>query len=275
MYSLTPPTRDGLADYDNIAAKRRTGANLLLEQRPAIVTAYANYLAEFGKGSLLHPIPVSPEIAKALEDNFDALKKGRSHESVRDEILDSTPSDSCPYCNMSDVDTIDHALPKSVYPEFSILALNLIPACGACNLRKGQSCHVKSGYDLMHPYFVCIPDEPILFAEVMVDVEAVTWRFYLQNNAAMGDAEFGSIEKLFNLLDLARRYSRYSVGEIGDRAGHFDELHSRGGADTLRSYLEKEAASSRESRGNNYWKTALLHGLADNDPFCDGGYKKL
>lgn len=275
MYSLTPPTRDHIADFDNITARRPSVASLLAEQRPAVVTAYKNYLAQSGKGSSLHPISVTAVGADALRNNFDALDRGRSHAYMRDEILASAPSDYCPYCNISPVDTIDHALPKSVYPEFSVLAPNLVPACSACNRDKSDVCHQTSGYDLMHPYYVSIPDEPILFAEVTVHSQAIAWRFYLRNDVAISQLEFMSIQNLFIHLDLADRFYRQSAGDILDRAGHFDELHKSAGADALRDYLSKEADSSRKSRGNNYWKTAILRALADNDPFCDGGYKNL
>ena len=275
MYSLTPPARDNIADFDKIAERRRSATDLLMTQRPAIVTAYANYLAQSGKGSSLHPIPVTAAAAKALRDNYDALERGRSHQCIRDEILDSAPSDFCPYCNISIVDTIDHVLPKSRYPEFSVLALNLVPACSACNKDKRDVCHQTEGYDLMHPYYVHIPDEPFLFAEVSVENQAIAWRYYLKNSAAISHSEFTSIQNLFTLLGLADRYYRYSVGDILDRAGHFHAMHKSGGSAALRDYLSKEADSSRRSRGNNYWKTAILCALADNDLFCDGGYKKL
>ena len=39
-------------------------------------------------------------------------------------------------CHTSEVDTLDHYLPKSKYPSLSINPLNLIPICNKCNKTK-------------------------------------------------------------------------------------------------------------------------------------------
>ena len=81
----------------------------------------------------------------------------------------------------------------------------------------------------MHPYFVQIPDAPILFASVVVEEREVTWEFYLQQNRHIDDGQFESIDNLFKLLGLADLYYQVSVGDIIDRTGHLNELHQGGG----------------------------------------------
>ena len=141
--------------------------------------------------------------------------------------------------------------------------------------RRVTSASKKTGLNLMHPYFVHIPDEPILFAAVAVGAREVTWEFYLQQNGGIEDDQFESIENLFNLLDLADRYFRISVGDIMDRTAHLDELHQAGGLTEIRRYFREEANSARRRRGENYWKTAILRALADSDDFCAGGHRLL
>ena len=63
----------------------------------------------------------------------------------------------------------------------------------------------------MHPYFVEIPSDPILFAEVLIDTQRVSWDFYLQKNSSINDADFESVENLFQLLGLSELYSQVSV----------------------------------------------------------------
>ena len=276
MYSLAVPTRNGIEVFDNIVARRESDARTLLNRHRAnIANAYGNYLTHSGNGVLLDPINIDDEVAEVLKANFRLLDKGRSHSFVRDEILGSARFDACPYCNATTVDSLDHALPTTVYPEFTVLAQNLVPACGPCNRKKGQECFKKSGMNLMHPYFVQIPDAPILFASVVVEEREVTWEFYLQQNGHIDDGQFESIDNLFKLLDLADLYHQVSVGDIIDRTGHLNELHQGGGAAEVRRYFEMEADSSRKSRGENYWKTAILRALAKSADFCNGEHQLL
>ena len=87
-----------------------------------------------------------------------------------------------------------------------MLAQNIVPSCDRCNRIKGSTCFKTSGKELVHPYFVEFPNNPILFASVVVEDQSVTWKFYLQNNADIDDVTFTSIENLFSLLSLADLY---------------------------------------------------------------------
>ncbi len=276
MYSLDPPTRNGMEDFDSIVARRNNDAAVLLNRnRGDIATAYGAYLIQSGNGTLLPPIDIGEDVAEELKANFRLLDKGSSYSFLRDEILSSAHLDACPYCNFTNVDTIDHSLPRAVYPEFSALAQNLVPSCGPCNRKKGENCFHSSGLNLMHPYFVGMPGEPILFADVLVTEAQVTWQFYLQRNSSISGTDFDSIANLFNLLGLATFYYRISVGDIIDRKGHLEALHLAGGAVEVERYLHLEAESSRKSRGENYWKTALLRACARCSEFCDEGFRRI
>ena len=276
MYALAPPIRDGLADFDDIVSRRRVEARELLNlNRNHVADAYKDYLAHQGNGVSLDPINIADDLAEALKANFDLLDSGRSYDFLRDEILASAYLDACPYCNTTPVESLDHALPRAVYPEFSVLAQNLVPACVTCNRKKGDHCFKKTGLNLMHPYYVHIPDTPILFASVAVGGRQVTWEFYLEQDGAIDDGLFESIKNLFNRLELAERYSQVSAGAITDLTGYLDELHQSGGATETRRFLQKVGDSARRRRGENYWKTAIFRALAANDDFCDGGHRLL
>lgn len=80
----------------------------------------------------------SKAILQALgyENNF--IKKGNKWGAYKyTELLDLC---TCPYCNIDDASTydesraeLDHFLPKSRYPYFSMSIYNLIPSCHRCN----------------------------------------------------------------------------------------------------------------------------------------------
>ncbi|MXZ91547.1 MAG: HNH endonuclease [Chloroflexi bacterium] len=265
-----------MADYDSVVARRHNATkDALAQHRGAVAGALADYLKFSGNGSSLQPIPVTPAVSHALETNFDLLDSNGSHSSIRDEILGSAHNGACPYCNSATVDTLDHVLPKTVYPEFSVLAQNLVPSCGTCNRKKGSTCFHSSGLNLMHPYFTKVPNDAILVVDVVVTNQEVTWRFSLQQSASIANDDFALINNTFTLLELADRYSDVSVGEIIDAISGFDDFYADGDPTAVRAFLQKLAVGSQNSRGPNYWKTVILQALADSDAFCAGAYRTL
>ncbi|WP_143273863.1 HNH endonuclease [Bradyrhizobium canariense] len=62
---------------------------------------------------------------------------------------------SCPMCGSSVTGALDHFLPKETFPEFSVMAANLVPACTSCNSSvKGSTYKGESPEEwLIHPYF--------------------------------------------------------------------------------------------------------------------------
>lgn len=69
----------------------------------------------------------------------------------------------CPSCGESGKPgTLDHYLPKSEYPELSVVIANLTPMCSECQGRKGVDYKSATGEKLfLHPYFDAI-DEPLV-----------------------------------------------------------------------------------------------------------------
>jgi hypothetical protein len=276
MYSLSPPGREGLVDFDSIVARRGANAKVILEKVHAdIAKAYCDYIEVLGNGALIGPLSLGEVAAQELRANFRLLDRRRSHGYIRDEILSIAQWDLCPYCSVTMVDSLDHVLPTSICPEFAVLAQNLVPACTRCNRMKDDACFKKSGKNLAHPYFVKIPYNPILFASVVVGKNAVTWTFYLQSHGDIDDATFECIKNLFTILNLADLYIQYSTVEIMERWENLDTMYKTGGTAALQGYLEREANSVQKIQGENYWKTVILRSLAQSNPFCNGGYQHL
>ena len=276
MYTLPVPGRDALADFDRIAASRRQPAKDVLQlARPNISEAYATYRACAGDGRALQPIAVANELKGYLQANFDLLDRRGSQHVIRDEILSSARYGRCVYCNYGPATSLDHALPRSVYSEFSVLAANLLPACERCNRKKGDTCYWRDEVTLPHLYFDTIPSTRILFVRVSVGPDTVGWDYYLQPDVSVDGDMFASIDNLFRVMELADLYRLVSVGDISERATHMDDQYGAGGITQLRDYLLREAESSRDRQGENYWKTAVLQALADDTDFCGGGFRHL
>ena len=59
----------------------------------------------------------------------------------------------CPLCGITSVATHDHYMPASLFPEFAVHPLNLVPCCFMCNSTKGDDWLDEDGNRLyMHTY---------------------------------------------------------------------------------------------------------------------------
>ncbi len=70
-----------------------------------------------------------------------------------DKILSSAPNKICPLCSIRESFTIDHYLPKALYPIFSVTPINLVPACKTCNQDKRISFPTSDVTQTLHPYY--------------------------------------------------------------------------------------------------------------------------
>ncbi len=83
--------------------------------------------------------------------------------------IKASAKEGCPYCGyLRDIEELDHFLPKSKYPQFSILTSNLIPSCKTCNQTYKKSsfatCYKEQ---IIHPYI----DYAHFFEEKWIDAE--------------------------------------------------------------------------------------------------------
>ncbi|AZZ37251.1 hypothetical protein CIK05_10785 [Bdellovibrio sp. qaytius] len=76
--------------------------------------------------------------------------------------------ETCPYCGLPNVSTIDHFFPKSIFPQFSFLFRNLVPSCYDCNRIKDDKEPKKNEPFFLHPYFNSELSQNLLFFNVSI-----------------------------------------------------------------------------------------------------------
>lgn len=175
----------------------------------------------------------------------------------------------CPLCAQRDVRTLDHYLPKSSFPEFAVLPMNLVPCCFDCNHAKWSHSPTALEDQLFHPYFdnwdhleiirASIETAEIVYAEFFVDTE------HLPDPIAQRAALH------FKKLGLASLYSDNASVELVQRREDFWMTFDSGGPDALRMELLREA-QSRRAPFPNAWQPTLYRALADSDDFVNGGF---
>ena len=92
--------------------------------------------------------PEKEHLKKLYKSDCDIAKKIRLHHSTFTSTTKRVYNNKCPYCTLSEPNTIEHILPKEKYPEFAVHLYNLIPCCSKCNGHKSDA--VRDHYGL--PY---------------------------------------------------------------------------------------------------------------------------
>jgi 5-methylcytosine-specific restriction endonuclease McrA len=113
----------------------------------------------------------------ARKNTFLNLYLAPAENSVQGQILRAMRQHEltlCPACGeLGRPNTLDHYLPKDLYPHFCVTPVNLFPMCDACQLAKGTKIgDVQSPRFFIHPYFDTFVAEQVLRLEINAPFDA-------------------------------------------------------------------------------------------------------
>lgn len=196
------------------------------------------------------------------------LVKRNSGRKIYDKILSQTPK--CPYCGeIGNSATLDHYLPKSFFPQFSILPDNLVPACRDCNSGSKSSTFPKTeDQQIIHPYF----DKTIFFEEQWirakvlagVNQEPYILEYYISCPEEWSNIDKKRAEKHFDEFNIAKRYGIQAAEQLSieiDKRKNTLKSLSKG---KFRSYLLDGINASFV----NHWRSIMYQALASDNVFC-------
>lgn len=146
--------------------------------------------------------------------NFFA-KRGKPARQIYDKIMVNAKG-ICPYCGISSPIELDHYLPKSKFPQFSILPLNLVPSCERCNkYGKGTSVAENKGDQILHPYL----DHNLYYDNRWMSAnlenngtDDITINYYTDPPDSWDSVHKDRVKSHFCIFNLQQRYST-SAGE--------------------------------------------------------------
>ncbi|WP_144118307.1 hypothetical protein [Catellatospora sichuanensis] len=267
MYHIPRPRIDDTTRLTSLTQRRRQPTKTHLRRvEQNVLAAYAAYDAQWHLCSTSSVIAEDDKDAKeALQSNYDlAAEDGDLHQL----LFDAAANRRCPMCGCATVRSLDHYLPKSVFPEYAVLSANLVPVCYNCNQTKGNKRAQLADERFLHPYFDVPPTAPILLADVD------TYRVVTVNYRLAPDVVDLSTYRryLYHLkhLDLYTTFRREANVELQDRADSFRDLFAAGGRVAVLDTVMREARSYAKSRGANDWKTALYRALCTHEEFLNG-----
>ncbi|MDW3689198.1 HNH endonuclease signature motif containing protein [Cupriavidus sp. CV2] len=250
----------------------------LLNIGPKIAHGYTEY-DDFATATQLHAVPqilgkndhiAIGEVTKGeLKGLYTShmVPDGKPARRIYDELR--ALAQKCPLCGIGQVKTLDHYLPKSKYPQYSVLPINLVPACRDCNTEKLANTTEEAHNQTIHPYF----DGAHFFTDrwVMAEIQQtspVSVVFYSEPPASWDDISKLRAAAHLSSYKLTDRFSIEVATEISSLQYILTEApdsHTR--RDLLLTRFEAYQKISKNS-----WQTALHHALSDSEWYCDVGY---
>ncbi|MFF8513372.1 HNH endonuclease [Streptomyces sp. NPDC015492] len=203
----------------------------------------------------------------AYENGMVASKSGRI---VYEQILGAAPDERCPLCGHGIVRTLDHFLPKRMFPALCVDPLNLVPACADCNHIKGERVPTEAETTLLHPYLDHIDEDTWLDAQVVHN--SPSWvNFFVSPPQDWADALAERTRYHFTLFGLAKVFAVQANRTVNNIRYQLTAMLATGGMDMVRDYLVDEARTRLADRPNG-WEGVTYRALADDDVFCSGAF---
>lgn len=197
-------------------------------------------------------------------------KQGAPGREVYDQLLTSSPQGQCPLCGQRDVASLDHHLPKMLFPRLAVVPTNLIPACASCNRIKLTQHPLTSEEETLHPYFDQVNTESWLSALVVQSKPAAVI-FQVVKPQSWNTLTYQRMQHHFNTFELGSLYAAHAAVELNNMRFGLTQLFSAGGALAVKQHLEFNASSCRHAQLNS-WQTALYSALAADTWFHTEGF---
>ena len=205
------------------------------------------------------------EFIKLYERYFVSPKKPLARK-IYDEILASAKQ-KCPYCcGIGIPRNLDHYLPKTHFPKFAILPINLIPSCRDCNMdAKGDALILSYEKQLIHPYL----DNAHFFLDQWIDISfssdtlnSRTEFFYFVNPPTeWNELDKERVKNHFKECNLDERFSTQAVSEFLTLIDQIDEMRTEGLSDDNIAQYILEPALRSSCYSQNHWKKVLMMGI--------------
>jgi hypothetical protein len=178
----------------------------------------------------------------------------------------------CPYCTVNKPDETDHYVAEKEFPEFAVLALNLVPCCASCNKKKGKWWRDDAAQRIfLNFYLDTIPLQRYLkisltFKKLQGDLIPVG-RFSLDFTLTGPMPVVSIIKTHYKKLDLLKKFSDAVADEFAELrrsllAFDFPDI------DSVKEHLAKRAVSEARDGGTNYWRAIYFEALSVSDKFA-------
>ncbi len=206
--------------------------------------------------TVLLPLSLPNELGAYLRAKYKGQAVGFSLQWIK-KLREDHDLHACPMCGSTNVTSLDHYLPKEIYPELCVFSYNLIPSCVPCNQRRGtKAARTLAGKSFVHPYFD---------GEILENVE-----FNISFSAPYSSAKFsldvsgvtgGDLERIKGHLDasIPKVLFKRSIGSLWSKWRH--RIFAKQDLVASRLDLHEDLTAHVRTVSRNSWEAAFLRGL--------------
>ncbi|MFF2956998.1 HNH endonuclease [Kitasatospora sp. NPDC057965] len=257
LKNLTPAVADAVAQYENAAAGQALHGLQHLQHQPGGPPT--------GKTSKLSPVN------RTLVNGYTSrmVAEGSVGHDYYEKIRASAPDGRCSLCGHGTAQTLDHQLPKGVYPLLAVAPSNLAPACRDCNTNKRDKAPLNAQQQTLNPYFDHEAQQYTwVAARIIGPPIAVT--FHAIPPPEMPPLLAARARYHFAELKLATLYASQAASPVRVESRNLQKRRLT--PPQVRDHLAAQAEFwTAENR--NGWQAALYTELAANDWYTTEGYR--
>ena len=271
MKNLKSYSEDCFKVYKEAVENENKNKDILLNIQDDIESQFYIYSGKF-RDKKLYEI-TSLAFSEEEKESLINLYQYRSAiiQKIKGAILDSqeiTINNTCQYCTLSEVSTLDHIIPKKSFPEFSVNPLNLFPCCAKCNSKKSNLWIKNDKHLFLNLYLDELPNKKYLIADFDFKDNIPMVTFSLGNPENIDNRTYEIIESHFSRLDLLRRMRERSNEKITDIINAIKGNYKlNSDIDSVKSAIRETEENNKKVYGYNHWKSVLILSIIEKDEF--------
>lgn len=272
MWKLNKPSEDATDIFKECVKNKNEPLRTNLLAYTNLITSSASEFESKLKSNEVHKIKRNHSVFDTVPK--DAWKKvyderfvGKTSPGRKyyDKLMLIPPNERCPFCNHGVVSTLDHYLPKAIYPTLVVNPLNLVACCFDCNKIKSDYEIYKMEEATIHPYYDDIDTDIWLCAE-LIKGDILSFKFHVVRPESWNELLYLRMKTHFNLYNLNRLYSSNACSEIVSAQRIILKLYKTSGVEAVKAHLEERIYEYEFPTINN-WRVAMYRELAKNEWF--------
>ena len=252
---------------DEVVVERSKGVNKSFFDRIRLVWKARARLYEIYKGdpeilkSWLNDEAEKGALNNLYNNHSNASRHGSAIRSIREHDMQL-----CPACGeLGTPNTLDHYLPKDIYPEFSIFPLNLFPMCDICQIKKGKKTTSTSNRRLfIHPYYADFIEKQVVFLNISGDFKNPVAELVLDSGLSADERRL--LGSHVTELEIDSRFIKFFSVEYIRLLRVVNKIRSTG-LDVRSSLAIFEASALL--KGCNCWEHIFYHGVTKNESLME------
>ncbi len=174
---------------------------------------------------------------------------------------------TCQNCTIGEINSFDHAVPQSEFPEFVVHPKNLFPSCTRCNGHKSNIWRGHGNRVFLNLYLDQLPDLQYLFVAATVNPGDIDTTFTVSNPYGIDLPIYKKISFHYDKLQLCRRFSENTDKVITPLKHNISSSLEKLTIEEAVDVAIKTANRNRKAFGFNYWKSLLELELLSSPTF--------